>query len=374
MPLTLLRLNQFRNFTTAEINPCEIGFNIISGNNGSGKTSLLEAIYYLSHGRSFRASVGKRLIQHHEDKFSIFSQLVNAQGVTFPVGLEKDQHGGQRSRIDGEEAASIASIATHLPVRLINSQSHNIFEAGPNYRRRYLDWGLFYAFDGFLPCWRQYERALKQRNALLKSRRPAPELTAWTDALITHGLVLNGYRRQYVDSLDNYLQPLVTELLGADDITIDYDAGWKSCNDFASALAALTTDEWRAGFTLAGPHRADLLVYKAGVPVQHILSRGQQKLLICAMIIAQGMLLAAEVNRSLIYLIDDLPAELDETSKQKLIALLTKQQTQVFITAIDSASITNDLKHHPAVTCKVFHVEHGAVNQETQALSAGVDL
>lgn len=373
MPISLLRLNQFRNFSTAEISPCEVGFNIICGNNGSGKTSLLEAIYYLSHGRSFRASVGKRLIQHHEDKFSIFSQIVNPQGVIFPVGLEKDQHGGQRSRVDGEDAESIASIATHLPVRLINSQSHNIFEAGPNYRRRYVDWGLFYSFDGFLPCWRQYERALKQRNALLKTRRPTPELVAWTEALITHGLVLDNYRRQYIVSLDKYLQPLIAELLSADDVTLDYDAGWESGADFATALASLTPDEWRAGFTLAGPHRADLLIYKAGVPVQHILSRGQQKLLICAMIIAQGMLLSAEVNRSLIYLIDDLPAELDQISKQKLITLLTKQQTQVFITAIDSVSITNDLTHHPAVISKVFHVEHGLV-QETQALSAGVDL
>ena len=100
-----------------------------------------------------------------------------------------------------------------------------------------------------------------------------------------------------------------------------------------------------------------------GIPVKHFLSRGQQKLLVCAMILAQGALLAKSVNKGLIYLVDDLPSELDFQSKQRLISLLTKQQAQIFITTIEHNDVCSFVSEEANVPLKVFHVEHGGVNE-----------
>jgi DNA replication and repair protein RecF len=369
MAITSLRITDFRNVSAAELLPCQDGLNIISGDNGSGKTSILEAIHYLGLGRSFRTSTSNRLIKHEKGKFSLFAQLIHDAGRELPVGVEREITGSTRQRIAEKDTASIAELATLLPILIINSYSHNLFEGGPAFRRKYLDWGLFYQIDGFLPCWRQFERVLKQRNAVLRDKRPKRELDVWTEELIKHGLALDAMRRAYLQQLLPLLIEITQELLGFSNLVISYQPGWDERQDFASTLAAFFADEYRYGYTQFGPQRADLDVTMDGIPMKHILSRGQQKLLVCAMITAQGMLLTRGTNRGLIYLIDDLPSELDLHSRKKLIALLAKQQRQVFITAIDSSTI-NEIDSELLVPTKVFHVEHGIVKEQT----AGVIL
>jgi DNA replication and repair protein RecF len=363
MTIALLRITNFRNLAAAELKPSPCGLNIICGDNGSGKTSLLESIYYLSLGRSFRTSTATRLIQQEMEQFSLFSQLVNSAQQHIPVGIERDIKGASRLKVAEKEATSITELASFLPVRLINSQSHNLFESGPVFRRKFLDWGLFYQFEGFLSCWRHFERVLKQRNAVLRDRRPRSELDAWTDELVKHGTELDALRREYVQNLVPTVSKLAEELLGISDLEFCYHSGWDEEEDYAALLASSYLEEIRFGHTQYGPHRADLDIRIQGVPVKHFLSRGQQKLLICAMIIAQGRLLSMHANKDLIYLIDDLPAELDLLSRHKLISLLSKQQTQVFITAIESETIC-DLVGDSPVSLKVFHVKHGNVFTE----------
>ncbi len=359
MPIQSLHISNFRNLAAVTLAPCDY-LNIISGNNGSGKTSLLEAIHYLSFGRSFRSSTSSRLIRYTTHKFSVFSQLVIDSERQVPVGLERDLSGTTRIRIAEKDASSILELASLLPLRIIHSQSHQLFESGPIFRRKYLDWGLFYAFDPFLPCWRQFERVLKQRNAVLRHQRPKKELDVWTNELVKYALELDQLRREYVQMLTPCIIECTHALLSLSDFTIHYHPGWNDALDYATILSHSYPEECRFGHTQFGPHRADLEVKSGGVPVKHFLSRGQQKLLICAMIIAQGMLLARVANKRLIYLVDDLPSELDEQSRQKLIALLAEQRTQVFITAIESKTIGggNDKCDVPM---KVFHVEQGSV-------------
>jgi DNA replication and repair protein RecF len=235
---------------------------------------------------------------------------------------------------------------------------HNLFEAWPIFRRKFLDWGLFYQFDNFLQCWRHFERALKQRNALLRDRRPKRELDSWTEELIKYGLEMTQFRQKYVQLLVPYIAEAVQALLDIPDIQIHYHPGWDEDEDYAAILADYYQEEYRFGHTQFGPHRADLDINIDGIAVKHFLSRGQQKLLVCAMILAQGMLLAKQSNKGVIYLVDDLPAELDSLGRQKLISLLAKQKTQVFITAIEKETIC-DLIDQSDVPMKVFHVEHG---------------
>ncbi len=360
MPISLLRITDFRNLINVDLAP-DNGLNVICGNNGSGKTSLLEAIYYLSLGKSFRSSTNSRLINHHSDKFSIFSQIVSDNQL-IPAGVERSARGAPRMRIAGQDVASIAELANLLPVRLIDVHAHDFFESGPLHRRQYLDWGLFYLFDGFLPVWRQFDRVLKQRNAILKDKRPRNELTVWTDELVKYGLALDAMRREYISLLTPFITEAVCQLLPVANVEIQYLPGWDESLELSEVLNEAVFDEYRMGYTLSGPHRADLVVSIDGVSVKHFLSRGQQKLLICAMMIAQGMALSQHANKALIYLVDDLPAELDAAGRGKLIALLAKQKTQIFMTAVEYDAVQGFIEDPIlALPVKVFHVEHGCV-------------
>ena len=269
--------------------------------------------------------------------------------------------GETRLRMAEKDVSSIAELAYFLPIRVINSQSHQLFESGPVFRRKYLDWGLFYQSEQFLVCWKHFERVLKQRNAALRDKRSKQEVDTWTSELIQYGLEFNHMRVEYIEKLIPCIEQMTRELLSISHLGITYYPGWDKKCDYASILANSYHHDLRSGFTQLGPHRADFEVTIDQVPVKHFLSRGQQKLLICAMILAQGTLLTGQANKGLIYLVDDLPSELDFQSKQKLISLLSLQQAQVFITAIEHKEVCGFVSEKDRVPLKVFHVEHGGV-------------
>lgn len=361
MALTLLRLTDFRNFLSAEIAPCHQGLNIIHGDNGSGKTSLLEAIHFLSLGSSFRSTSSSPLIRQTTTKLSLFAKFLQDNDNLVPIGVEKESHGAMRMRVNEEDVASWADMANFLPTRVINSQSHQLFEAGPHFRRKFLDWGLFYTYSEFLPCWRHYNRALKQRNTILKDKRSSPELAAWSAELVKYGVELDRLRREYISHLIPTLAEILPQLLELPDLQVNYHPGWDAELSYAEVLTANCYEEYRMGYTQAGPHRADLDITIDAIPIKHFLSRGQQKLLVCAMILAQGGMLAKQANKRVIYLVDDLPSELDTQSRQKIVSLLAKEKAQVFITAIERHMISDLVCEKWSTSTKLFHVEHGRV-------------
>lgn len=362
MPIQTLRINHFRNLTAIELNPSS-HLNIIHGQNGSGKTSLLEAIYYLSLGRSFKTSQAACLIQIQQQAFSLYIQILNEVKREIRLGIERAHSGKNRLRMDDHDAATIAAFAAHLPVRIIHSQSHQLFESGPSHRRKYLDWGLFYYHPAFLNCWRQYERILKQRNAVLQRNRSKKELDSWTDELVKYAEIFNQYRMDYIAALMPVLNDVINMMPLLPPITINYQPGWSTESTLHDIFQKHYGEEIRLGFTQYGPHRADLCFSAHNAPVKHILSRGQQKLLICAMILSQGKLLEQQVNHPLVYLVDDLPAELDKESRSSLLSLIHQQSSQVFVTAITAQNI-DELLDHDTCSVKMFHVEHGHIVEE----------
>lgn len=362
MSLIRLDISDFRNLSLVRLDPLAAGFNFFYGNNGSGKTSLLEVIYYLSRGRSFRSSVSDHIINRTSDKFSIFAQVQAQNQQAMPVGIERRRNGRARIRIAGEDETSFTELVRLTPALLINSACYSLLDAGPIFRRKYLDWGAFYIKNDFLASWKRYQRALRQRNAALRGRVSKKGVDVWTVELIQSGLSLDKLRREFVEQLLPFLQRALAELLVVmPGLNICYQPGWDENTSYERAMAQSMDKDIYMGHTHFGPHRGDLELTINQTPVKDILSRGQQKLFVCAMIVAQGALLQQCVNRKPIYLIDDLPSELDLISRSNLMMLLSRQEAQVFLTSVERDALSDFACRVPM---RMFHVEHGTVTEE----------
>jgi len=356
MSLIRLDVSDFRNISSLQFEPISNGFNLIYGNNGSGKTSLLESIYYLSFGRSFRSANIEHIVRKSATQFSLFTNLLTQNDHHVPIGLERDQNGSLKVRVNGKDISSVAELANLLPVQLINSHCYDLLESGPIFRRKYIDWGAFHLNSDFFRVWKQYKRLLKQRNAALVSSVSRKEILMWSEQLVECALQLDQWRQSYIDCLVPILKNHLGNLLSITSLDVAYQSGWKNGMKYQDCLLESLPRDMQLGYTQFGPHRADLRVMISGLPAKDILSRGQQKLFVCAMIVAQGELLYNKLNKKLIYLVDDLPSELDLKSRSSLITLLSKQEAQVFVTAVERDVFSHCPTNKPV---RMFHVEHG---------------
>lgn len=370
MVLSFLSITDFRNLAQVELHPLTTGFNFLYGKNGSGKTSFLEAIYYLGHRRSFRSLNAAHLIRYLYNRFCVFGKINDQHGQMIPLGIERLQQGECRIRADGQDIATISELAAFLPIRLINVHSHYLLEGSPAFRRKYLDWGMFYQNKEFHAVWFRFRRLLKQRNAALRRKALPRELAGWTQQLAEAGALFHQLRLTYIEQLLPILQDILTNNLSAffkvADLQISYQPGWDTRLNYGEALAASISRDIERGTTQYGPHRADLSLCFNDIPAKDVLSTGQQKLLVCGMIVAQGILLEKQVHKTPIYLIDDLPAELDVQSRRWLLNTLADQKAQVFVTAVEAEAMS-ELLAQMEVSVKMFHVKQGSI-QETDSI------
>lgn len=359
MFLSCLHIDNFRNFSHDQI-----GFNsscnLFYGNNGSGKTSILEAIYYLILGRSFRSHLLRRITKYQTDGFGLFGKI-NQQHNIISVGVERFLTNGKKIRISGEDVASVIEITKLLPLQLLNQNSYSLLDGGPKIRRQFIDWGLFHVEQNFLTLWRRVERAIEQRNAAIKSGSVKDYIRAWDGELSELGVKIHQLREQYIAGLLPIIATILQQLLQNITIDIKYFAGWNTERSLAEVLINNITNDLSAGYTTVGPHRADLRITVNKVPVKDVLSRGQQKLLAYGMQIAQGMLLKNLTSKNCIYLIDDLPAELDEQKKSLIAGILLSLDSQIFLTGLSSPNLADFVDTR---SCSMFHVEHGVITQE----------
>jgi len=259
-------------------------FTLISGPNASGKTSLLEAIYVLGRGRSFRTRRLEHLIRHGSEQFVVFGEIESADR-RIPVGVEGSAS-GVHARIGGAKASSLAELAVALPVQIIDPEIHRLIEEGPSRRRRFLDWGVFHVEPTFVAHWQRYRQALKQRNAALKSGQPRAAVAAWEGDLLRYGELLTDARARYVAQLLEPAAVIGRNLLGMD-LQLSYRPGWARGLSFAESLQQSRSHDQASGATQVGPHRAELSIRLNGVGVKDRISRGQQKLLAAALLMAQ---------------------------------------------------------------------------------------
>jgi DNA replication and repair protein RecF len=251
-----------------------------------------------------------------------------------PVGVEGSQS-GIRAQIAGARAPSLADLAVVLPVQIIDPEIHRLIEEGPNRRRRFLDWGVFQLFHvkQFGAHWQRYHQVLKQRNAALRSGQPLAVVGVWDSDLISYGVLVSEARSEYVALLAQQAQILVRSLLGME-LELNYRPGWAKGQTFAESVVHSRSHDQASGVTQVGPHRADLSVRLNGMPVKDRISRGQQKLLAAALLMAQLKLFPEEGSAQPSLLLDDPAAELDDDRLTGLIREVSAHSVQLVVTTL----------------------------------------
>lgn len=342
------------------------GLNLMTGDNGAGKTSVLEALHLMAYGRSFRGRVRDGLIGQGAAAVEVFVEWDEAASRrTRKAGLR--HHGsGWEGRLDGAPVEQLGELCAALAVVTFEPGSHALVMGGGESRRRLLDWGLFHVEHEFLPHWRRYARALKQRNALLKARVRVAELDAWDAELVEAGEPVTRYRQDYLQSLQRLLQAGASLLLpevGAAGLA--FMPGWRRDELSLGDALLLARDRDRvAGFTSVGPHRADWGVSYAALPGRTALSRGQAKLTALAILLAQAELHARRRGEWPVIALDDLASELDLTRQRRVLERLLACGAQVFITGTQVPESVREV----GAPFELFHVEHGLIRAQDGAV------
>lgn len=357
MTIESLHISNFRNIISAKLN-CASHFNLFYGDNAAGKTSLLEAIYYLSAGKSFQTREHEIIIRDNENHFVLFAKLDSESGGT-EIGLQKSRDGSRIIRMNETTLSSIAQLTSQLPLQWIGVNSHRILIDGPRIRREFIDWGLFHTNPAFFSLWKQYQQVLTQRNAALKTRASFNEIHAWNIELASAGEALHTVRNLYIIDFIQYFNDIVNSFLNSMIISTSYISGWDDQFSLYECLERNLSREYQIAHTISGPHRADLRLLVDELPAEDRLSQGQQKLVSYALRLAQGLHLQAVTSKKPIYLIDDLPSELDIDNQIRVIRILADLQAQVFVTCISS----DDFREFSLLdrSINMFHVKHGEI-------------
>lgn len=360
--LTKFTIQNFRNCDSAHFEFAE-GLNLIVGDNAAGKTAMIEAVWLMATGRSFRSQKSKHLIKHNCDSSTLFceSQSSHQADLIQKIGIQKTLE-NTVLRLNGETLKSHGPIARQLPIQLLTPESHKLLEEGPKARRQFMDWGCFHQSDSFMTPWRQYQKGLKQRNHALKKKLPQSQVQLWDHLLVENALQIDQIRQNYIQELTPYLITFCKALMPEIDreVAIHYRSGWpKSEDDLLKLMQQNFNKDMQLGHTQYGCHRADIRFKFNGEEALNTLSRGQQKLFVCALLLAQASLHEKVVNEPVIMLIDDLPAELDETHRLKLLELLQVLNIQHIITSTAEELIPK----LSLDTSKTWHLKNGQLTE-----------
>lgn len=361
-----IHLENIRNIVSHTFE-CDPKLNLFVGPNGAGKTSMLEGIHFLSLGRSFRTHIFKKVIKHGSPYLLVQADLQSNDSV----GIQKFMDSNVSIRKNGANLESIAELSLILPAQVIDPEAFRLMQDGPQSRRTFFDWGVYQMFPNFFGHWRDYQKLLKQRNAALRSQLSYDMVTVWDPQLIRAALSLDELRRSYLEQFVPVFNKYFKQLLPNVDIHLDYSQGWSSGGQLAEILHDRVLKDMELGYTVAGPHRYDVRIKADDGMAADIFSRGQQKLTVIAMKLAQASLCSRE--KTMVLLLDDIAAELDADRRAHLASLLQDIDCQCFITGVEHgllepfmerSYVTEDFAKlnfaKDASPEPVFHVEHSS--------------
>lgn len=359
MKLVELQITNLRNILSARL-AFHPHLNIISGVNGSGKTSFLEALYLLGCGHSFRTRDVSALVSHKQSVMTVYAKADDFQKISIQKSLNKPTV----AMLNGLSCTARSELATFLPCQIFYQDIFQLIDAGPAPRRELMDWGLFHVEHSYHSLWNDYRRVLKQRNSLIRNKVPIQQVLPWNIKLAELAYKLDAFREQYFNRLSLEFDLIINQL-GNVSCSLQYYKGWDKKNE-GKLLEDVLYSTWQSDclrqYTHYGAHHADLLVVSKDCKVKHFLSRGQQKVVLFALKFAQAKLL----NKSCVFLIDDLSSELDEGHISRIIQYCASIDGQFFITARQS---DHDVINLLSGTHTHYLVENGSFAQQSECLA-----
>jgi len=368
MAVQVLNLSDFRNFSNLTVNFHQ-DLNFVIGANGSGKSSLLEAIFYLGHGKSFRTSKFDSLVAFEREAFTVSTKDFENRRL----GVSRNKVTNEvKIKLDGVNHSKLSDLAKNIAVQIVTPESFKLFFGGAKERRKFVDLGMFHVKHSFPKQWKEFSIALKQRNACLRNREHLSMLNYWTEIFCKYALILSESRIEYLSELADEVKVWLKILLPniAEDITIQYSRGWNRNKDLADVLQDSYERELKYGYSLFGAQKFDVQFLIKKQPIDIKLSRGQQKLFLLALTFAQAKIIKQVKRVKPILLIDDIGAELDLNSRTMLSTAISRLNCQVIITAIEEHVLApfildggNDKKLvSEQNNYNMFHVEHGQIS------------
>lgn len=352
MRIESLSVENMRRFASVSVE-FDPGLNLLLGGNGAGKTTLLEAAFVLSYGRSFRRGSRSALQRAECGPLRIAARLRSATGQREErLGLERIEEGWS-ARVDGHKVRNLNELLSRCAVCCFEPGSHELISGPAELRRGFLDWGVFHVEPEFLPQWRHYSRALKHANALLRRGTTARDIAPWFLAMENAAAVVTHHRESYMHSLRPHFASEAARLLpelGAPHLS--FDPGWDGSVLLSAQLLQRFEQDRQRAHVSRGPHRADWRAHFTEVPRREQFSRGQEKLVALAVVIAQAALYAEVRGEWPILLFDDLASELDEVHQERLFGRLQALPAQILMTATRKSGYLANLAN-----MRVFHVE-----------------
>ncbi len=349
MSLEWLEIQRVRNISQAslELSP---GLNLLHGQNGSGKTSILESIYFLATSRSFRSQATSAMIQQAGQDCLVTGRGQHS-GVAWQMGVRRDREGGRDIRINGASVSRATDLARILPTLQLGPESVDLLLGSPGLRRRFLNWGVFHVEHDFSTLWEAANRSLRQRNLALRTGNHL-ELETWSAQLVRQAQKLDEARARYVAEFEPVFQAVAEELLGLREVGFEYYRGWEASASLAEIYAEDLAGDIKKGYTRKGFQRADVRLELNGQPAVTVCSRGELKALVWSLVLAQGALLQQDI----LYLIDDLVAEFDLEHRRRVVKFLSATGGQVLMTGIDPERLLTACE---GVAGRMFHVKQG---------------
>jgi DNA replication and repair protein RecF len=360
--ITKLRLYNYRNIKELEITP-SAGTTLFSGQNGQGKTNILESIYFLAYGRSFRTATPRDCIQHGQEECSIEGLIEHGPlQRNLKVSISKSS---KKLSLLGKPAA-LDEFVGNLHLLAFTHEHLNVVRGGPADRRAFLDRAMVSLYPGHIRCLASYGRALKQRNSILASIREGKGyaddnlLGSWDEALVNPGARILGNRLRYVEQMK---VALPQGLFGAESLKMHYLS--TVCPDIADVplieelfrkhLRNARTKDMRTGYTSIGPHRDDLKLYVNGKSLVDFGSAGQQRSSLLALYFSQMEIHSKVQGFYPVFLVDDAEAELDELRLKTFLQYLSSRTQTILTSAKDFliAAVPDNTAH--------FEVENGVV-------------
>jgi DNA replication and repair protein RecF len=352
MRIERLTAHNVRNLLDVALEPSP-GLNLFQGANASGKTALLEAIYLLARGRSFRTPRVMDVVRHSAERLQVSARVSHRDARPVMAGIERGS-GHLVLRYNGDPVRTVSAHARRFPLVVITPDSQQLVLGGPAVRRDWLDWAMFHVEPGYLDHWRDYHRALRQRNHLLKDAATVTEeIRGWEEGMGRSGTALDEARRAFLRRLEQAFQALAGEFW-AEPPGLRLRSGWESDVALEQALADARRTDLISGFTHCGPHRADIAFTHKNNELASHFSRGESKLFICTLMLAEATVLAERLEEPPVLLVDDFSAELDTQAQQRLLAMLGSGKAQAFLTTAGTAAAGS----LPGGSAR-FHVEHG---------------